>query len=65
MRFTKPVQLQLNIINKLGQTVRTETLQTEDFSQKFDFSNSPNGIYFIKAIVDGQCFVKKTLVHER
>jgi uncharacterized repeat protein (TIGR01451 family) len=58
----KPTKMQLSVLNYLGQTLKSETINGDNYVETFDFSAMPKGIYVIKLMVDGQNVVKKVSV---
>jgi uncharacterized repeat protein (TIGR01451 family) len=58
----KPMKMQLSVLNYLGQTLKSETIDGDNYVKTFDFSAMPKGIYVIKLTVDGQNVVKKVSV---
>jgi Secretion system C-terminal sorting domain len=46
----------------LGQIIKTESVLTDQFSEKYDLSYLPNGIYFVKMTIDEQSIVKRVSV---
>jgi uncharacterized repeat protein (TIGR01451 family) len=54
--------MQLNILNYLGQTIKSELINSDSYSKEFNLSNVPNGIYLIKLTINGQSISKKISV---
>jgi hypothetical protein len=62
LNVAKPTKMQLNILNYLGQTIKSEAIMVDNYAETFDLSAMPNGIYLIKLTVDGQSVVKKVSI---
>jgi hypothetical protein len=54
--------IRLNIVNTLGQILKTETAVTGHFSEHYDLSHVATGLYFVKLTIDGQSVVKRVSV---
>ena len=71
LSLSKPAIVKLFIVNTLGQIVRStnvgevQNLANVTNVTTYDISALPNGIYMIKAVVDGQVMVKKVVIQER
>jgi uncharacterized repeat protein (TIGR01451 family) len=59
---SKPTKMALSILNYLGQTIKTELINTENYSNQFNLSDLPKGIYLIKLTLDGRSIVKKVSI---
>ena len=66
LSLSKPAMVKLLIVNILGQVLQsnTPTFSTDFFLEKYDISALPNGIYIIKAVVDGQIMMKKVVAQK-
>lgn len=56
------MKMALSVLNYLGQTLKSETINGDNYVETFDFSAMPKGIYVIKLMADGQNVVKKVSV---
>jgi uncharacterized repeat protein (TIGR01451 family) len=52
-------EIRLDIFNVIGQTIKTEKIQTVNLIEQYDLSTFPKGIYFIKLTIDKQQIIKK------
>jgi hypothetical protein len=64
INLAKSTNVEVSLLNTLGQVLQIETRQTAHFFKKYDVSHLPNGIYFIKLNVDGQVVTKKIMVYK-
>jgi uncharacterized repeat protein (TIGR01451 family) len=55
-------EIHLDILNVIGQTIKTYKNKTDKFTEQFDLSTFPKGIYFIKLTIDRQIITKKMSV---
>ncbi len=62
LNVAKPTKMQLNILNYLAQTIKSEAITADTYAETFDLSALPNGIYLIKLTIDGRSLVKKVSV---
>ena len=59
IQLEKAADIQLNIVNTLGQILKTEHILSDHFSEKYDLSHVATGLYFVKLTIDGQNMVKR------
>lgn len=62
IQLAKTAEIQVNIVNTLGQILKTERILSDHFSEKYDLSHIATGLYFVKLTVDGQTVVKRVSV---
>jgi uncharacterized repeat protein (TIGR01451 family) len=62
VQLSKTAKIQVRIVNTLGQIIKTESVLTDLFSEKYDLSYLPNGIYFVKMTIDERSIVKRVSV---
>ncbi|MBK8406169.1 MAG: T9SS type A sorting domain-containing protein [Saprospiraceae bacterium] len=58
---------QLEILNSMGEKISKHeyaTNQEDEMTIQFDMSNYPNGLYFIRATVDGNKIVKSFSINK-
>jgi uncharacterized repeat protein (TIGR01451 family) len=55
----KSEKIQLNILNYLGQIIKSELINSDNYTEEFNLSNLPNGIYLIKLTIHGQSLSRK------
>jgi uncharacterized repeat protein (TIGR01451 family) len=58
----KTEKIELNILNYLGQTIKSEFINSNNYSKEFDLTDVPKGIYLIKLTINGQSLVKRMSV---
>jgi uncharacterized repeat protein (TIGR01451 family) len=58
----KPEKIELNILNYLGQTIKSESINTTNYQKEFNLTDVPKGIYLIKLTINGQSLVKRMSV---
>jgi uncharacterized repeat protein (TIGR01451 family) len=56
-------QMQIDLLNTLGQILDTKTFKGNGITQKYDVSYLPKGIYFIKLNIDGHTMTKKIVLN--
>ncbi len=62
VQLTKTAKVQVQIINTLGQVLKTERVLTDHFSGKYDLLHLSKGFYFVKVTIDEQSIVKRVSV---
>jgi uncharacterized repeat protein (TIGR01451 family) len=58
----KSEKIQLNILNYLGQTIKSSLINSTHYAEEFNLSTMPNGIYLIQLMINGQSISKKISV---
>lgn len=62
MTFSKSVDVQVHVINTIGQILyETSIMKTDQEQLTLDLQNFPNGMYFVRIKVDDQTTVKKLM----
>jgi uncharacterized repeat protein (TIGR01451 family) len=55
----KSEKIQLNILNYLGQTIKSTLINSDNYAEEFNLSTMPNGIYLVQLTINGQSMSKK------